>query len=69
MTMGYSHTAIYVAYAHNAKCTLTDGYGIVETLKKDHQMLYKIIGYRPATGCNICFPRLNASVIISLALL
>ena len=34
---------------------------MVETLQKDHQMLYKMtaigrmtaIGYRPATGCNI----------------
>ena len=26
MTLGYSNTAVYVVYAHNAKCTQTDGY-------------------------------------------
>ena len=26
MTLGYSNTAVYVVYAHNAKCTWTDGY-------------------------------------------
>ena len=26
MTLGYSNTAFYVVYAHNAKCTWTDGY-------------------------------------------
>ena len=62
MTLGYSHTAVYVVYAHNSKCTWTDGYReSLQTLKQDQQMLYKMtaigrmtaIGYRPATGCNI----------------
>ena len=26
MTLGYSNTAVYVVYAHTAKCTWTDGY-------------------------------------------
>ena len=53
MTLGYSNTAVYVVYAHNAKCRWTDGYR--ESLKpcKDYQNVVQNDGYRAPAGYRV----------------
>ena len=53
MTLGYSHTAVYIVYAHNAKCTWTDGYR--ESLKpwKRPTNVVQNDGYRENDGYRV----------------